>query len=199
MLQNNETKKQKDIKDEELISSRISTKKKNKRKEAIGWILSLGAAVILALLLRFFVFEFVRVDGPSMKKTLLSDEIVFVEKVSYKFAKPKRSEVVFFYAPDNEILVKRIIGLPGDKIEIRNFKLYINDSEAAENYIYEPMDTDMAPLTVPDNCVYVMGDNRNLSIDSRSDAIGPVPFDKILGRGVFIVWPFDKMSAIAHG
>jgi len=185
-------------KEEDYISSRMSTKKKHRKKETIGWIISLATAVVLALLLRFFVFEFIRVDGPSMESTLWSDEIVMVEKVSYHFSPPERFNIIICYSPDNVTLVKRVIGLPGDKLEIKNFKLYINDKEIQENYLSEPMDKDMAPVIVPEKHVFVMGDHRNVSQDSRSESVGHIPYDKILGRGVFIVWPFNKMTALSN-
>lgn len=176
--------------------SRMTTKKQQRKKEIISWIIALSSAVVLALALRFFVFEFVRVDGPSMENTLWTDEIVLVEKVSYHFAPPERFDIVFFNTRTEGTLVKRVIGLPGDKVEIKNFKLYVNDSEIKEDYILEPMDSDMEPIIVPEKTVFCMGDNRNVSQDSRSPSVGPVPYSDILGRGVFIVWPLDRISAL---
>jgi len=176
--------------------SRMATKKKQRKKEIISWIICLGSAVVLALGLRFFVFEFVKVDGPSMKNTLFTDEIVLVEKVSYRFAPPERFDIVFFNTETEGTLVKRVIGLPGDKVEIKGDKLYINDKPINENYILEPMDEDYGPVTVPPDCVFCMGDNRRVSQDSRSEIVGPVPYGKILGRGVFIVWPLNRISSL---
>jgi len=182
--------------EEEVFSSRMATKKKQRKKEIISWIISLSAAVVFALFLRFFVFEFVRVDGPSMQNTLWSDEIVLVEKVSYRFSQPQRFDIVFFNTQTEGTLVKRVIGLPGDKVEIKNFKLYINDNEIEENYIKEPMDEDYGPVEVQADTLLCLGDNRNVSVDSRSEIIGPVPYNTILGRGVFIIWPLNRISAL---
>jgi signal peptidase I len=179
--------------------SRMSTKKKNKKKETIGWIISLSTAVVLALLLRFFVFEFVLVDGPSMEPTLWTKEIMLVEKVTYKFSPPERYNVVVVtLETEKTTVVKRVIGLPGDTLQIKDGKLYINDKLTEESYLGEAMDPaqcDFEPVTVPDNCIFVMGDHRNVSVDSR--AVGPIPYQEILGRAVFVVWPFDKITPLS--
>ena len=126
----------------------------------------------------FFVFEFILVDGPSMEPTLWTNEVVLVEKVSYKFSPPERFNIIVCFSPDNIILVKRVIGLPGDKLEIKNSQLYINDKLTEEKYLTEVMNTDMEPVTVPENSVFVMGDHRNVSNDSRD--VGPIPCKNIL-------------------
>ena len=118
-----------------------------------------------------------------------------VEKVSYKFSPPERFNIIVCFSPDNIILVKRVIGLPGDKLEIKNSQLYINDKLTEEKYLTEVMNTDMEPVTVPENSVFVMGDHRNVSNDSRD--VGPIPCKNILGHAVFIVWPFDRMVPLS--
>ncbi len=179
--------------DEMNEASRMALKKQYKREELRGWIGSLIAAVVVALLLRFFVFEFIRVDGRSMEPTLYSDEYVFMEKVSYWFDEPKLGDIIICDFPHRtETFVKRVIGTEGDVLRITDGVLYINDVPN-NDYFDEPM-TDMAPITVSEDCVFVMGDNRNNSQDSR--VVGEIRDDEILGRAVFILWPFNRMHGL---
>jgi signal peptidase I len=178
------------------LQTRMRLKKEYRKREAKGWIISLVAAVVIALALRFFVFEFIRVDGPSMQPTLYTDEYVFMEKVTFWFRAPVRGDIVICSFPDsNESFVKRVIGQPGDRIKVADGVLYIND---VPNYDYYQgvIDKDLKETTVPDKCVFVMGDNRNQSRDSTDPSVGPIPYDKILGKALFVIWPFDKMNGL---
>jgi signal peptidase I len=184
-----------DVEDEEE-QSRVMRKKEYRQREAKGWIISLAAAIVIALALRFFVFEFIRVEGPSMQPTLYTNEYVFMEKVTYWFRHPERGDIVICSFPaSNESFVKRVIGMPGERIKVEEGVLYIND---VPNYDYfsSRHNDDMLEMTVPDNSVMVMGDNRNESRDSREPTVGPIPYDKILGRAVFVIWPFDKIHGL---
>ncbi len=181
---------------DDLSQSRMQRKKKYRQKETRSWIFSLAAAVIIALTLRLFVFEFVRVDGDSMLPTLYTDEYVFMQKVSYWFSGPQHGDIVICSFPGNtEKYVKRVIGVGGDRLRITEGVLYINDT-ASYDYYKESM-CDMDEVTVPDGTVYVMGDNRNNSIDSR--AVGALPGDMVLGKAVFVVWPFDNIHLLYAG
>lgn len=169
-------------------------KKQYKKREAIGWVVSLAAAVAIALALRFFVFEFVRVDGPSMQPILYRDEYVFMERVSYWFRSPQRGDIIVCSFPGSEdSYIKRVVGLPGEKIKVEDGVLYI---DGAPNYDYftGTHNHDTGEFTVPENSVAVMGDNRNDSTDSR--AVGPIAYDKIMGKADFIIWPFDKVNGL---
>lgn len=182
--------------EESEFQSRTELKKEYRSREIKGWIISLAAAVILALGLRFFVFEFIRVDGPSMQPTLYTDEYVFMEKVTYWFRVPERGDVVICSFPGSrESFVKRVIGEPGDRVKVKDGVLYINGAPDQEFFsgIY---DEDMAELTVPENSVMVMGDNRNESRDSRDPGVGPIPYNKILGKAVFVIFPLDKVNGL---
>ena len=160
------------------------------------WIKALLVAVVIALLIRQFVFTFFIVDGPSMQSTLVTGERVLVDKLLYDIASPKRGDVIVFHATPTEDYIKRIIGLPGDTIEVRNGQLYRNGVAVHEPYIQEPMrkDEPFPKLTVPPNTLFVMGDNRNVSRDSR--IIGPVPFDKVIGRADLVVFPFSVFKPL---
>ncbi|WP_425060091.1 Signal peptidase I S [Sporomusa carbonis] len=180
-------------------------------KEVADWIYSLAVALSLAILINAFVFQPTRVVGSSMEPNLHNNDYVFVSKLSHTFTTPPEygdiviidsrvfrdrsvkddiSDPVLTYLSvaklteaDRHIWIKRVIGKPGDVIEIKDGQVYRNGSLLAEPYIKEAMQA-AAPtkVVVPDNYVYVMGDNRNNSSDSRY--IGPVPLSHVLGKVV---------------
>jgi len=167
---------------------------KSKKREILGWIISISAAVVIALGLRFFVFEFVRIDGPSMEPTLYTNEYVVMDKISYRFSPPARGDIVISSYPDHSHpLAKRIIGVAGDTLSIQDGVLYVNGEENSR-YFTDIMNEDFDEITVPADTVFIMGDNRNVSKDSRS--VGAVPVDKILGRAVFVIWPPAQMHGL---
>lgn len=178
------------------VQSRADVKKEYRKSEIKGWVISLAAAVIIALGLRFFVFEFIRVDGPSMQPTLYTDEYVFMEKVTYWFRTAERGDIVICSFPGSrESFVKRVIGEPGDRIKVAGGVLYINDVPDHE-FFSGVIENSMPELTVPEDSVMVMGDNRNESRDSRDPGVGPIPYDKILGKAVFVIFPFDMIHGL---
>lgn len=139
----------------------------------------------------------VRVDGSSMMPTLKNGEFVLVNRVAYRFEPPQRGDiVVFHYPPDpQQDLIKRVIGLPGDEIEIQGGVVLVNGQPLIEPYISEP------PLyagrwVVPEGHLFVLGDNRNDSSDSHS--WGMVPFENLVGKAVLIYWPFENLQLIDH-
>ena len=179
---------------DELRHSRMQRKKEYRRRETRGWVFSLVIAIVIALTLRFFVFEFIRVDGRSMEPTLYSDEYVFMEKVTYWFREPELGDIIICDFPGRtETFVKRVIGEEGDVLEITDGILYIN-GEANYDYFSDYIDSVMAPVVVPEDSVFVMGDNRNNSSDSR--VVGAITYDKILGKAVFVLWPLDQIHGL---
>jgi signal peptidase I, bacterial type len=149
---------------------------------------------VIALALRFFVFEFIHVDGPSMQPTLQDEEYVFMEKVTYWFSQPQRGDIVICHFPGSDsTYVKRVIGVGGDTLRVNGGVLYIN-GEADTDYFSGRMNADMAEFTVPEGDVFVMGDNRNDSTDSR--AVGALSRDMVLGKAVFIIWPPGNIGGI---
>lgn len=169
------------------IEKAPDNKQKDRRHEVSGWIFSMLAAVLIALVLRFFVFEFVRVDGDSMLPTLQNNEYVFMERVTYWFSGPEQGDIVICHYPGSaDTFVKRVVGVGGDTLRVTGGVLYIN-GEANTDYFKGSMNRDMDEFTVPDGCVFVMGDNRNNSTDSRM--VGALPLDMILGKALFIIWP----------
>lgn len=174
-------------------------RKPGRLKEILSWVVCICGAVLAALLLRLFVFELVRVDGPSMQPTLANNQTVFVEKISSSRGDIERFDVVIVHYPGREgAYIKRVVGLPGDTIEIRNDgHLYINGEQQEEPYILEQfIIPGYDPYVVPDDCYFVMGDNRNDSMDSRSENVGPIPKDEVIGHALFVIWPLNQFKKI---
>ncbi|MCR5322086.1 MAG: signal peptidase I [Lachnospiraceae bacterium] len=164
--------------------------KENRRSEIASWIIIIASAVLIAFVVnRVFILKTIVTSG-SMRPTMEIDEHVIANRLAYLFSDPQRGDMVFFANPENEseTYVKRIIGLPGEKVEIKKGKVYINDSEKAlkEPYLFEKADKlDFGPYYVPENCYFMMGDNRNISNDSRYWEIPFVSRDKIYGKALF--------------
>ncbi len=176
------------------------------RRNAIEWAVVLVAAVLLALVLRALVLQAFYIPSPSMEDTLLIQDRVLVNKLSYRFGEVGRGDIVVFHRTDEEIasagptqpkdVIKRVIALGGETIEIRESTVYINDQELEEPYL-EPglLMPDFGPLTVPDGFLFVMGDNRNLSSDSRGE-LGPIAEDRVVGRAFVLFWPVDRLRSL---
>lgn len=156
---------------------------------------TVGGAVILALFIMTFIARAFTVDGPSMLPTLHTGEKLLIDKVSYRFRPPQRGEVVVFRYPANprEHFIKRVIGIPDDIVSIQGGNVYINGQILEEDYLSEKTRGDMAPVKVPPGTVFVLGDNRNNSHDSRSRLVGFVPLRLVEGRAVWRYWPITAI------
>lgn len=175
-----------------------SSKPVRRRGEARGWILAIVLAVAAALLIRAFCFEIILVDGESMMPTLETDERIGVEKMSRYASLPDRGDIIITRYPDMDgTFVKRTVGLPGEVVEIRDSTVYINGEPLSEPYVSDEPYADMEPVLIPQDHIFVMGDNRAHSMDSRASYIGPISRDAIIGHGVFVLWPFDNMHMIS--
>ena len=152
-------------------------------------------AIVIALLITHFVGQFTYVLSQSMEPNLYENHRLIIEKVSYQFHGPRRGDIVVLDREDSPIpLIKRVIGLPGEKVEIRNNTLYIDGVITEEPYLAQQFQRDYGPITVPPLHILVMGDNRMVSHDSR--AFGPVPIEDIRGRAWVRVWPFDQAGVL---
>jgi len=151
-------------------------------------------AVLIALLINLFLAQATRVYGQSMEPNLHSDQRLVVEKLSYNFHIPQRGDIVVLKVPDagSGLLIKRIIGLPGEKVEIKDGRVHINDRPLEEPYLSHQSQRDMTAIVVPPEHVFVLGDNRGFSNDSRS--FGTVPLDHVVGRAWFSYWPPDQIG-----
>jgi signal peptidase I len=177
-----------------------------------GFFLDIIETVVVALSIFLIVYLFVmqphQVNGMSMYPTFDHGEYLLTDKVSYKIGEPSRGDVVVFRAPEASQcpegtgcdFIKRIVGLPGDSVEITNNQIYVNGAALPEEYL--PLDfltrpgaySSNGPITVPPGNYYVVGDNRDHSSDSR--AWGPVPQDRIVGKVFFRYWPPNKMGLV---
>jgi signal peptidase I len=157
------------------------------------WFLELGEtvlpAIVIAVLINLFLAQATRVYGHSMEPNLHTDQRLVVEKVSYRIHGPHRGDVVVIRMPERgpELLIKRVIGLPGETIEVRDGSVYINGQPLNEPYLTHQTSGSYGPTLIPEGQVFVMGDNRNASNDSR--VFGPVPVDRIVGRAWVSYWP----------
>ncbi|SFX04990.1 signal peptidase I [Thermoactinomyces sp. DSM 45891] len=159
------------------------------------WAIALIAALALAFLIRGFVLEPFHVSGPSMQNTLASSDKVMVNKLIYKVRAPKQGEVVVFRSKDKIDLIKRIVALPGETVEVKNNQLLVNGKEVKEPYLSSSTKTvDFAPVKVPNGQVFVLGDNRSNSTDSR--VLGPVSTGEIVGKASFVYWPISHFSGL---
>ena len=163
------------------------------QKELRSWIYLICIAFVISFLLRAYVIQPYRVQMTSMVATLEPNDLVLVEKVSYRFSKPHRGDVVVFIPPNNprDKYIKRIIGLPGETVSVQSGVVYINGKPLQEPYVDSPM-SDMPEVKVPYDSVFVMGDNRSVSLDSR--AFGPVKISSIIGRAVVVYWPINHFQ-----
>ena len=166
--------------------------------ELKDWIISIVIAVVLALFIRHFIVELYLVDGPSMQPTLLSHERLVVNKFIYHFRTPKKGEILVFQYPrdPSRDFIKRVIAVPGDTIEIKDGHVFVNNQLQNEPFILSQTRGDYPLTTIPDGHIFVMGDNRNNSEDSRFADVGFVPFSLIKGKAVMVFWPFDHLKTL---
>ena len=167
-----------------------------RRRALLDWVIVIAVALLVAFLVRTFVLAHFVVDGTSMSTTLHDGDRVFVNKLSYRLHDPRRGDVVVLHeirGTTDRDLIKRVIALPGETIEVRNCEVTIDGKKLDEPYLDPQVVTpgncggDTPPTPVPDNNVFVMGDNRGGSLDSR--ALGPINEGDLVGRAFVVFWP----------
>ena len=200
-----------DIEPEDDAPKRVAPKSSS--RNAMEWVAVIGGAIIIAVIVRTFVFQTFWIPSPSMSPTLVKNDRVLVNKLSYKFHDIHRGDVVVFERPDTELdttvkdLIKRVVGLPGERVSVVDGVVKINGRTLEEPYthglpsVYQTcgpgevtgIDTP-AGLKIPKDHIFVMGDNRTNSSDSR--CFGPIKESLVVGRAFFLMWPPSKMGGL---
>lgn len=173
-------------------------------RNLVEWALVIVGAILVAFLVKTFLVQAFQIPSASMHPTLLEGDRVLVNKLSYRLHDINRGDVVVFARPENlpagpnepDDLIKRVIGVPGDRIQTRNGRVYVNGRALHEPYLAEANGTFNIdePVTVPKGHIWVMGDNRGDSQDSR--VFGPVSEDTVVGRAFMIMWPPGRIGSL---
>lgn len=162
---------------------------KEGKNEIISWIKTIAMAVVIAVLINSFVIVNATVPTGSMENTIMPGDRIIALRLTYYVSSPERGDIVVFRYPDDEsvLYVKRVIGLPGETVEIKDGEVYINNSDTPldDSFVKEQPVGDFGPYEVPEGCYFMMGDNRNNSQDSRYWVNKYVEEDKILGKVYF--------------
>lgn len=170
-------------------------------RSIVEWVVVVVGALAVALVLRTVLFQAFFIPSESMLPTLQEDDRVLVNKLSYRLHEVNRGDIVVFDRPPGqgpstiEDLIKRVIALEGETVSARDGRIVIDDQLLIESYLPEgTVIGDFGPITVPEDHVFVMGDNRGNSQDSR--VFGPIPEDSIVGRAFVLFWPVDRLQAL---
>lgn len=176
--------------------NKISSAKKSFLKSGLYLLIILAAAYFLVT----YVFRKQVVHNVSMQDTLFDGDNFIMDELSYNISDPKRYDIVCFKSyKEKDLLIKRVIGLPNEKVTIKNEKIYINDKEIKDiKGLMPPKNAGLAAdgVTLSDDEYFVIGDNREESIDSRSENVGNIRRSEIIGKAVFIIYPFDRIGII---
>ena len=178
-----------------------SKKKKSMVREFVNWILILVLLLGATFLIVHFVGERTVVSGESMYPALEDGDNLIVDKISYRFTNPKRFDIVVFPFQYQEgvYYIKRVIGLPGETVQIQDGDIYINGRILQENYGNEEIRNPgfaSSEITLAADEYFVLGDNRNNSRDSREPSVGNISREDIIGKALFRIWPFDRIGVV---
>ena len=183
--------------DNENKSDKVVEKKSNFMKELRSYIIIIVAAVLVAIFVNNFILSNTRVPTGSMENTIMCGNRLFGNRLAYRFEKPKRGDVIIFKFPDDETgktnYIKRVIGLPGETVNIVDGTVYVDGKQIKEDYLKEEPQGSFGPFEVPENSYFVMGDNRNNSNDARFWENTYVTEDKIKAKAVIKYWPNIKL------
>lgn len=184
----------------ETIAEPEPQESEEKRSGFMRFVIDVVETLILSIVLFVAINTVsarIRVDGASMEPTLQSGEFVIVNKLAYFFGEPNIGDIIVFHFPrdPDQEYIKRVIGLPGDRVEVRNGEVYVNDQILDEDYIAAPPVYN-STLDVPADSLFVLGDNRNNSSDSHN--WGPVPLEYVIGKATLIYWPPTEWGIITH-
>lgn len=174
---------------------------------ALDFVLYLIMIVMIMASIRAVLIDPVRVDGSSMLDTLENGEVMIVNRMSFAFTSPKRGDIILCYYPDvyyeeqglkYATRVKRVVAVGGDTIETVDGDLYVNGEKVDEPYLTEDRigNQYIRKQTIPTDSVYVLGDNRTVSRDSRYNTVGPIPLSRVVGKVRLVLFPFDHFRLI---
>ncbi|MGI6669096.1 MAG: signal peptidase I [Acetivibrionales bacterium] len=184
------------------IHTDTNSKNKNIKKEILDWIIHIAAAIIAGVLIVTFVIQRTVVFDISMQPTLVEGDNLLVEKLSHRFNLLKRGDVIVFKLPESDrMLIKRLVALEGDKVEVKDGKVYVNGQQFLTGLPEEPdtpdgLKPEYTNLTVPPGYVYVLGDNRPYSIDGTE--LGPISKDWIKGRAILRIFPLSRFGSVKY-
>jgi signal peptidase I len=162
-------------------------------RDLLGTVLP---AIMIALLIHLFLAQATRVYGQSMEPNIHANQRLVIEKLSYRFHGPRRGDVVVLHDPSgsDELLIKRVIGLPGERVSVVNGQVFADGVALTEPYLDQDTENSDRSWIVPPLHVFVMGDNRGASRDSRT--FGPVAIDQLIGHAVFRYWPLKQFGFV---
>ena len=170
-----------------------------KNKNILKDFLSYALIILIVVVIRVFIFDPVRVDGPSMNTTLTNGEVVVLNKFEYRKKDIKRYDIVVINV-DGKKIIKRVIGLPNEVIEIKNNEVYIDGKKIKNSFASSKSDDfDLRQIglkKIPGDSYFVLGDNREVSLDSRYREVGTIKKEQIVGKAAVIVWPLNKVRTI---
>lgn len=172
------------------------SEEKKEKSEVREWIQSIAIAVVLAFIIKFFLFDFVLVQGSSMFPTLETGDRLILNKIEYSVGSPDYGDIVVLNYSKNVEYVKRVIAKGGDTISIKDQVVYLNGEALDEPYVNTDPYEDFEEVTVPEGKYFVMGDNRANSSDSRYQSLGFVDEDAIIGHVIFRFWPFSAFGVV---
>lgn len=157
--------------------------------------------IIIILIIAIYVVGLQQVVGPSMSPNLKNNDILILDKISYKFSNIKRGDIISFYYADTKYLIKRVIGLPGEYIEFKDNMLYIDGKEVKEEYLKNVTTekfslADLNVSKIPNDMYLVLGDNREDSLDSRDPKVGLIKKSDIVGKVRFKIWPINQIKIV---
>ena len=189
--------------EDDFIDERDEEQEKSPLRELLGMLLYIGVVLVITFLIITFVGQRTHVSGDSMKNTLHHGDQLIVDKITYRFRDPVRYDIIVFpyQYEENTFYIKRIIGLPGETVQIADGEIYINGEVVRETYGREVIqDPGMAaePIELGEDEYFVLGDNRNASSDSREPSVGVIHKDDIVGRAWIRIWPLSRAGILKH-
>ena len=198
--------KEQEIAEDDFLEGVEEEQPKSPLREALGMVVYMGIVLGVTFLIITYVGQRTHVSGDSMKNTLNDGDHLIVDKITYRMREPVRYDIIVFpfRYKENTFYIKRIIGLPGETVQIdQQGNIYINGELLQENYGREVIRADTVgiaanPIVLGEDEYFVMGDNRNNSTDSRTEIVGNIRRGDIIGRAWVRIWPLDKIGVLKH-